>query len=307
MTRTSTAAGYDRAIQAMNQQHARLLELSNQVATGRKVNRAADDPVAAAQAESVKSEITRIDVERRMLGFARTVLAQGESALGTAGELVNSARELVMEAANATRTPADRASIANQIRGMRDELLTVANTRDGSGAFVFGGQGSRTAPFVESGGTVGYLADAGTQQVGQDTRVSISLDGRATFMAIPDGAGGQQSVFDVLDAAIAVLENPASTPADVGAATGAALDGIDAGLESIGLARSGVGEQLRRIEQVETSLESGELDAQTRLSSIVDADIAEALSEFAKVQTGLQAAMQTYAKLSSLSLFNYIR
>ena len=307
MTRTSTATAFDRAIQSMASQQTRLYQLQSQISTGQKASRPAEDPVAAAQAESVKGEITRIDVERRMVGFARTVLQQADTALGTGTDLINTARDLVLQANNSTMTAADRASIASQIRGLRNELLSVANTRDGSGAFVFGGQGSRTAPFVETAGMVGYVADAGSQQVGQDTRVSTSLDGHATFMSIPDGAGGRHSVFDVLDAAVAALSNPAATTADINAAAQAALEGLDGGLASTSLARSNVGEQLRMIDQVEGSLDTSELDAQTRLSAIVDVDYAAAISEFAKVQTGLQAAMQTYAQLSSNSLFNYLR
>lgn len=307
MTRTSTATAFDRAIQSMNSQQTRLYQLQAQIATGKKASRAADDPVAAAQAESVKGEITRIDVERRMVGFARTVLQQADTALATGTDLVNTARDLVLQANNSTLTPADRASIASQIRGLRDELFSVANTRDGSGAFVFGGQGSRTAPFVETAGVVGYVADPGSQQTGQDTRVSTSLDGHKTFMSVPDGAGGRQSIFDVLDAAVAALSDPAATTADIQAAAKAAIDGFDSALESLGLARSNVGEQLRMIDQVEGSLENSELDAQTRLSAIVDVDFAAAISEFAKLHTGLQAAMQTYSRLSSTSLFNYLR
>lgn len=307
MIRTSTASAFDRAIQSMNSQQTRLHQLQHQIATGEKSSRAADDPVAAAQATSVRSEITRIEVERRMVGFARTVLQQADTALGSSTDLMNSARDLVLQAGNATLTASDRASIASEIRSLRDELLTVANTRDGSGAFVFGGQGSRTAPFVETDGAVTYVADPGTQEVGQDVRVSTSLDGHAAFMSVPDGAGGRQSVFDVLDAAVAALSDPAATAADVQAATKAAIDGLGAGLASVSLARSTVGGQLRMIDQVESSLDNSELDAQTRLTDIVGVDLAAAISEFARIHNGLEASMQTYAKLSSTSLFNYIR
>jgi flagellar hook-associated protein 3 FlgL len=305
--RTSTATAYERAIESMNRQQTRLYQLQQQIATGEKLTRAADDPVAAAQAASVKGEIARIDVERRMVGFARTVLQQADTALGTSTDLLNMARDLVLQANNATLNASDRASIANEIRSLRDELLTVANTRDGSGAFVFGGQGSRTAPFVETGGVVNYVADRGSQEVGRDIRVSTSLDGHAAFMSVPDGAGGHQSVFDVLDAAIAALSDPAATTADIQAAVQAAVDGLDSGLGSVSLLRSTVGGQLRMIDQVESSLENSELDAQARLTDIVGVDLAAAISEFARLHSGLEASMQTYAKLSSTSLFNYIR
>lgn len=307
MIRTSTATAFDRAILSMNSQQTRLYQLQAQISTGKKASRAADDPVAAAQATSVKGEITRIDVERRMVGFARTILQQADTALGTGTDLLNSARDLALQANNSTMTSADRASIASQIRSLRDELLTVANTRDGSGGFIFGGQGSSTSPFVESAGAVAYVADPGSRQVGQDTRVSTSLDGQAAFMAIPDGSGGQRSVFDVLDSAVAALSDPAATTGDIQAAMGAAIEGLDGGLASLSLARSNAGEQLRMIEQVEGSLDNSELDAQARLSEIVDVDFAATISEFARLQTGLQASMQTYSQLSSLSLFNYIR
>lgn len=307
MNRTATATTYDRAIRSMNDQLVRLNQLQSQIATGRKTTRSADDPVAAAQAGSIRGEITRIDVERRMIGFARTILQHADMALGAGSEVLDSARELMLRANTGSLNADDRASIANQIRGLRAELLSVANSRDGSGAFVFGGQGSRTRPFVEASGQVSYVADAGSQQVGQDTPVSTSLDGRAAFMMLDDGSGTRKSIFEVLDEALVMLDDPDASPADLSAAVERAILGIDSGLSALSSIRTTAGEQLRMIENVESSLDSHELDAQTRLSAIVDVDFAAAIAEFAKVQSGLQSGMQTYARLSSMSLFDYIR
>src|SRR5690606_2823642 len=113
MTRTSTATAFDRAIQSMASQQTRLYQLQAQISTGKKASRPAEDPVAAAQAESVKGEITRIDVERRMVGFARTVLQQADSALRAGIDLINTSRDLVLQANKSTITATDWSSIAS--------------------------------------------------------------------------------------------------------------------------------------------------------------------------------------------------
>lgn len=307
MNRIATATIFERAIAAMSGQQSRLAELQAQVGTGRKAMRPADDPVAASQGASVRGEIARNEVERRMLGFAANILGQADTALGRGTDALDSVRELVLRARNANFTPADRASMAQEIQSLRDELLMVANSRDGAGGFIFGGQGARTAPFVELGGGVVYDAVPGNQTVGLDMSAWTALDGHAAFMAVPDGNGGQQTIFEALDSVVATLSDPSATNEELMAATGATLDGLDGGLEALLLARTKVGEHLRTIERADAALEDGTLDARSRLSGIEDVDYAAALSEFAQVQTSLNAAMQTYAKLSANSLFDYIR
>ena len=109
---------------------------------------ASDDPVAAAQAERALTRLSRIQTEQRALETQRNAIAQAESAMGDAVGLVQNARELIVSAGNGTLTPNDRATIANQLQGLREQLSEVANRKDTNGVPLLGALGSALSPFL---------------------------------------------------------------------------------------------------------------------------------------------------------------
>ena len=241
-----------------------------------------------------------------MIGFARLRLSQIEGALGDGEEIMQRARDLMLAANNDTYSANDRAKFASELRGLRGELLTLANRGDGLGSYVFGGYGSRNAPFEETGGAVGYVADAGTQVTGQAATYATSIDGRALFETV-DNLGAVKSVFGAIDNAIVALEDPANAVPDIHTNMADQMRIVDGALERFGTARAFTGQQMNAADRVARDLERGEASARERLSTLVDADLAEAISSLAQQQTQLDAAMQTYVKISGRSLFDYLR
>ncbi len=304
MTRIATLFAFERSLDAMNERRAALAEAQLQMSTGKRVNAPSDDPLAAAQAERARSQIARIAVERRMIDFARTMLGQADNAMAGAGETLQVAREALVAAGNGSLSDADRAMLAQKLRASRDELLAIANQRDGAGGYVFGGQGSTRAPFTDTG-TLAWLPNAGEQATGADVAFTTSQDGRAVFMDL-GSAGAPQSIFQTLDGAIAALETPGIGSAALSTALSGALDGVDGALERLLVTRARAGEQLRAIDARERLLENGEIEATGRLSGLVDVDYASAVTRFQHNQTALEAAMATYAKVARLSLFDYL-
>lgn len=305
MSRVGTATAFAQSTAAITDQQAKLVDIQNKLATGRRFNSPSEDPVAAAQAERSRSEINRTEVEKRMIGFAKSMLQQSEGAIGDGTDLLQSTRELLLQAGNSTLSAGDRAAIAEQIDGLRNQLLSVANRRDASGGYVFGGQGSRTPPFVDDGTQVNYVATAGVQEVGRDMQFQLSVDGRAVFSS---GAGAAtRNVFGVLDDAVALLRDPSATADQVRNGVAAAIDGLDSTLDQFNRGRAALGEQLRAIDSLDQSLTKAADDANARLSEVADLDFAQAISDFANLQTGLNAAMKSYAQISQLSLFNFLR
>lgn len=304
MNRIATLFAFERSLDAMNERRAALTQAQLQMSTGKRVNAPSDDPLGAAQAERARSQVARIGIERRMIDFARTMLGQADNAMASAGETLQVAREGLVAAGNGALSATDRALIAQKLRASRDELLTIANQRDGAGGYVFGGQGSTRAPFADSG-ALAWLPNAGEQATGADVPFTTSQDGRAVFMDLA-AAGTPQSIFQTLDDAIALLENPGASGAAVTAGIGSALDGVDGALERVLVTRTRAGEQLRAIDARQRLLESGEIEASGRLSELVDVDYASAITRFQQNQTALEAAMATYAKVARLSLFDFL-
>ncbi len=288
----------------MNDRQSKLLRAQEELSSGRKVLVASDDPMAAADAERARSQLRRIDVQRRMDDFARNMLGQAEVTLSRVTDLYQSLREGFVQAGNGSLAAGDRVLLATQFRGYREELLTLANRSDAAGGYVFGGQGSAGAPFAP-GAPVSYLAQAGEQQVGLDASVPTSLDGRAAFMTVQT-ASGMKSIFSVIDDAIAVLEDASASPAAVSAAVTGAIGGMDAALELVQIKRTQAGEHMRAIDSREQLAESGRIELQAQLSKLIDLDFSKSLSDFALNQTAQQAAMRTYSEISKMSLFDYL-
>ena len=302
--RISTPLAFERAIEGMNDRQSALVRTQQELSTGKKLLQAGDDPMGAAEAERTRSQIRRVEIQQRMNDFAKNMLGQADATLAQVNEVLQSLREGFVQAANGSLSTSDRALLARQFQGYRDELLVLANRADGAGGFVFGGQGSTSAPFTTSG-TIQYTATAGEQQVGLDTNSPTMLDGRENFMNVPT-ASGPQSIFAVLDSAISVLSNVSATsPAQQTAAT-TALQGVDEMLDKVQMTRTEVGENLKSIESRGQLAEDSSIEMKSRLSQLVDLDVAKAMSDFSTNQTALQAAMKSYTEIAKMSLFSYI-
>jgi flagellar hook-associated protein 3 FlgL len=302
--RIATAHAYQNAIDSMTERQAKLVRNQEELSTGKKLLAAGDDPVAAAAAERTRSAQRRIELQQRMNDFATAQLQIADGALSSVGDVLQLVREGVVQAGNGGYSASDRHQIATQLRGYREELLALANRPDGAGGFLFGGQGSQTAPFAD-GASVTYLAQPGEQEVGLDATSPTVLDGRQTFMDLPNGAG-TQSIFDLIDRTIAVLDDPASTGVAVSATVRDAISGLDVAMDRVSTKRTEVGEGLRALEARDKLSADGSLQLSSQLSKLVDVDYAKAISEFQNNQTALSAAMRTYAQISKMSLFDYL-
>ena len=305
--RIATANAYQNALEAMNQRQAKLVRTQEELASGKRVLSPSDDPSVASTAERNRAAQRRLEIQTRMHEYAMGNLSQAESVLGIVGDLLQMAREAMVQAGNGTYSATDRQQIAIQLRAHRDELLALANRGDGTGGYLFSGQGSSGAPFIETAGVVTFQPQAGEREIGMGTvGAAASLDGQRIFMNLPDGAGGVRSIFAVLDAAAASLEDPTTTGAAVGVAVRSGLTGIDAALEQVSTQRTEVGESLRALETRVRLAEEGRIELSAQLSGMVDVDYAKAVSDFQTHQTALSAAMRTYAQISQMSLFDYL-
>jgi flagellar hook-associated protein 3 FlgL len=186
--RLGTKFAMDNGLEGLGDRQRELVRLQSQIATGKRFSTAGEDPLAAAQAERTRAELVRIDSDQRALDLGRHVLSLSDSALGDATDLLQAARDAVVQAGNGAYTDKERSQLAVQIKSLRDQLLGVGNRSDGAGGFLFSGQGSNGAPFVDPGTGVSYVGVSGNQQVGIPPNIIASLDGRE-WTNIPNGNG----------------------------------------------------------------------------------------------------------------------
>ena len=218
--RLATANTFDNTVQTITTRQSDLARQQEKVASGQRVLRASADPISAARAERALSRITYLQSEQRALNVQRDALAIAESTLGDAGSLVQRFRELAVSVSNASNTAADRTTIANEMQSIRDQVLSLANTKDSNGIYLFSGlesskvQGVTTPAFTVTGATPNqqyqFNGSPGQNDPTQSA-VPYTMDGDATFMQVAKGNG----VFDVTIGAT----NQGQLSADVGQIT----------------------------------------------------------------------------------------
>ncbi|MEO8922526.1 MAG: flagellar hook-associated protein FlgL [Caldimonas sp.] len=187
--RISTANSFDAGINTLMQRQIDMANEQNQITTGKRVNQASDDPAAAARAERALASVTRTATSQRAVDASKVVMTQTESSLGDAGNLLQSARALLVQAGNATLNDSDRQSIATQLQSIRGQLLSIANQDNGAGTYIFGGQGATQKPFVDTATGVKYTTTAGQMQTGAGVGLPLTTDGKAAWLSARTGNG----------------------------------------------------------------------------------------------------------------------
>lgn len=187
--RTSSYLAYAASITNLQKRQTELTDAQQRLTSGLRVMRASDDPTAAARAERARALIQRSESTQRAVDASRSSMTLTESALADAGELIQQARELVVAAGNASYSDAERADVANQIDAIRKQLLSVANRSDGSGGYVFSGQGAGRPPFLERPGGVDYVGTGGAVRVASDEPLPLTLDGGEVWLSASSGNG----------------------------------------------------------------------------------------------------------------------
>ena len=187
--RTSTLTSYATSLANLQRRQTEMSDAQSRLTSGLRVMHASDDPTAAARAERARALMQRADSTQRAVDASRNSMTLTESALSDAGELLQQARELVTAAGNASYSDAERADVANQLSEIRTQLMGVANRSDGSGGYVFSGQGAGRPPFLERPGGVDYVGTGGAVRVASDEPLPLTLDGSQVWLSAPTGNG----------------------------------------------------------------------------------------------------------------------
>jgi len=187
--RISTAHAYDAAIERLSQRQQDLSDAQLHMTTGKRVMRASDDPINAARAERALASVSRAGADLRSVEASRNAMTQLEGSLGDAGELLQRVREALVAGGNAGYDDGQRKALADEIRGLRDQLVGIANRGDGAGGYLFGGQGSSTPPFLDAPGGVRFVGTRGATGADRNADLPMTMDGATTWLSAPTGNG----------------------------------------------------------------------------------------------------------------------
>lgn len=186
MMRISTNMIYDQGLRSMSQNTSDLLNTQAQLSSGKRVTTPSDDPIAAAQAVAV-SQDNSMNTQYGANRAAATTQLQLEDS--TFGSIINSLQHVMSQiaaAGNATLNDTDRATIASDLQSSFQQLLSLANTTDANGQYLFSGYMGNSAAYVASPTGASYGGDMGVRnvQVSPNRQIAINDPGSTIFEGI---------------------------------------------------------------------------------------------------------------------------
>jgi len=185
--RIATSQIYSSSVATMDSQQAQLLQIQQQISTGVAISNPADNPLGAAQAVQLSATSATLTQYASNQNTALTSLQLEDTTLTSVTSTLQSINSLIIEAQNGSLTDSARQAIAQQMSGYRSQLLTLANTTDGAGNYIFAGFQSTSQVFSnQSGGGVTYNGDAGQRvmQVAGTRTIAVGDTGTSVFQSV---------------------------------------------------------------------------------------------------------------------------
>jgi flagellar hook-associated protein 3 FlgL len=267
-----------------------------QLATGSRINKPSDDPAGAALMISNRDQTSQADSFLRSITSVNGLLHTADSTLSSVVTALQRAIALGTEGANGTLSDADRHDVAEELIGIQQQLIGLANTSY-QGEFIFSGT-STVQPFAansSSSSGVSYLGNAGTNhvQVGSTYSLQVNLPGTQLFMA--PGADVFQSISDLI--------NALQTNSGI---SGAVTEVSDA-FSYVTSQRVFYGNAINQLNAQQNYLNSEKVDLSTAANTISAADLAGTATTLSQAEVAVNAELAAMSRISQTTLFDYLK
>lgn len=296
--RISTAQTYDRSLSSMKELSANADKLQGQIASGKRVVNASDDAGSYARLTQLKRGAAATTADTANLDLAKTLVAQSDSTLGSIETQLQRAKELAIQGNTGTVSPEQRKVLGTELNAILDDIVSLANSKDLRGQPLFGGATS-AAPFArDASGTVQWqgTGTAAKIPVGEAGEIQANDSGERLFTA----AGGGADIFAAVQA-IAESFGEGEPLSD------SSLAALDTSLDQIATARASFGARGARLDLEGQRLDDLKVDRDAERAGLEGIDTEGAIIELQRTITVLQATQASFSKLTSLSLFDYLR
>jgi flagellar hook-associated protein 3 FlgL len=303
----STTLYFDRATQQLGNVQGELAKTQEQLSTGKQIVKPSDSPDKASLVTRLESELARQASYQDTLKSVNTRLQSEETALKNTSDVLARIKELSIQASSDTLAPADRQSLALEVTSLKEQILSLANTQDTNGNYLFSGSRVGQPAFgQDASGQVVYQGDQARMKVavGDNRRMNMNMPGSDAFVKVvrTDSKGQKTAVgfFQALDDLSNAIKNSDHTKMQSGIAE---IDSLQQGTSD---ALAQVGTDMNVVDMQNSVLDEVTLRLKTTKSDTEDLDYTSAITKMNKDQLALEAAQSSFAKISQLSLFKYM-
>ena len=301
--RVPTNQRFDRPSLLMANLNSQADRLQTQISTGKKILAPSDSASGWQQLSGLKRATSNDDAYASNIKMAQSLLASTDTALDTVHTQLQRAKAFAVQANSQTMTPQGRAAILKEVEAIITDLLGTANTKDSRGQPLFGGAAGDAAYARQPNGSIAYVGTgtAAPIPVGDGIDIAATETGDRAFGGIA-GTNGQTDMFAILTAFAAALQ-----PGAEAGGIDTAMKDLDAALDQVGSTRTSIGARAFRMDLEAERLDEVNETRESTRSGIEDVNPATAIAELQKTLTILQATQASFSKLTSLSLFDYLR
>ena len=294
--RLSTLYMYKQSSEAMTKRMSQSNEAYLRMSAGKTLLKASDDPTAATDAVKHQDALAKLEMYSSVRSRARGALEFQDHILNGVGNLMTTTlKEKIVAAGNGAYSNEDLQALGEEIKGIRENLLDLANSRDSSGRYIFSGFNTDTPAFDEVGNYRGGN-EARKQTVADGTEMQTGHLGDEIF----------DDIFMVLNDAVAALMAGSESAGFEDALT-AASKGIDAGIDRLGKAQAELGTNMQQLDALDLTGDVLINDTIVKVQDAIGADtsmLVSLVSESQMSELAFNASMYVYKNMQKMNLFN---
>jgi len=300
--RIATAQYQSNMNQSLTLNQERLSNLTQQMATGKRLRVPSDDPVDNVRLSRLQREEASITQYRDNIASIKIRLTKNEGYLGSMVNDIAAGRDQIVWALDGGNTPDDLKAMSTPLQALRDSLFFSANTVDQEGRYVFSGTKTSTAPMAYDatkpvGSRYSYAGNTNEQRV---------VVGNGLTQVANDNMQGMEQLLNRLDTTIATLGSATldvNAPATRAVLT-ANLNGFDTALDMVSSKIAVLGGKQNILDTLDANHGNVSLSNQMAITDIGQLDMGLAATELNGYSTALQATYKAYGRIGTLSLFS---
>lgn len=282
----------------------RMNSYQNQLATGKKIQVPSDDPVVAARALKLRTDVAKIDQYKKNVKDAQSWLDITEDTLAKIGDVLQRTRELTVQGANGTNTPEDTQKINAEVKQLRAQLIQLGNSTY-AGRYIFSGY-KTDQKLLNDDGTFAINVTTNLEnikyEIGIGDDININVAGGDLFNDGGNaGTGAAGMLINHFDALITALDAGDHT------AIGNMLTDIDQSMNNVLRTRADVGARTNRLDLTSNRLDSDTTNFTKLMSENEDVDMAQTIINLQNEENVYRASLAGGARIIQPSLVDFLR
>lgn len=291
--RISTSYKYDTLQFDIQNAADRLATITQQVATGKRINQPSDDPVGVGQTINMRSLQSAMEQYQSNLNTAKGSLGTVDNTAADITDLLNQANQIAVSGASGTTDQIGRNAMAAQITSLQARLVDLANTKGPDGSYIFAGQKTNTKPYTISAG--GLVFNGNVNPIRVETG-----PGETVQANVP----GEPMISDLYTRLESLKSN--LTGGQVGAISGIDLANLKSSLDTVSNMRGDVGARMQTVQDMTSQWQRRSDDLTKNISDVEDIDMSAAMVQYQQATQAYQAALTVAGQGFRLSILDFI-